>query len=182
MDVLPLCVGAAMPDLVDGVDGMIRRGTFGQAWGHTLIGAVGLCVPIGVIVTWLILQFDAKVLQRRASLIRFHRFFAVAAKWKSFRATSTPPYPVASRWLLSLAVGAISHVLFDCISHEHCRLFAPFVEEHRCFPAGWYTPWFFVPIPGYAQPYPFAAHTVIWCILTVLGALLYFLPPRTRCP
>ncbi len=178
MDVLPLCVGAAMPDLVDGVDGMIRRGSFGQAWGHTLVGSVLLCVPMGVVVTRLIVQIDTCFLQRRKSLAIARRFFTIAAKWESPRSRSKLPYPVPARWVLSLLIGAISHIAFDCISHEHCRLLAPFREEHRCFPAGWYEPWFFVPLPGYSQPYPFAPHTVAWCVLTVVGALLYFIPRR----
>src|SRR4051812_3017173 len=92
MEVLPLCVGAAMPDVVDGMDGMIRRGSFGQGWGHTLIGAIGLCVPIGFVVTWLIVQIDTRLLQRRKSLALARRFFAVAAKWESRRPLPPPPF------------------------------------------------------------------------------------------
>jgi hypothetical protein len=177
MAVLPLCVGAAMPDVVDGIDGMIRHGSFGQGYAHTLLGAVCLCVPLGMLATWLIVLLDRWVLRRSRLLSPVRRFLVVAGRWEVSIGNS-PRHPAPVRWVLSLAVGAVSHVLFDCISHERCRLFYPFREGGRCFPGWWYDRWFSIPLPGYAEPYPFGPHTLIWCVLTIVGAVLYFVRPR----
>jgi hypothetical protein len=80
-------------------------------------------------------------------------------------------------WSLSVLVGALSHVLFDCCCHEQCRWFYPWGGDGRCFPAWWYHTWFRVPLPFYEAPYPFAPHTVAWCILSVVGAVLFFRAP-----
>ncbi len=52
-DVVALCVGAAMPDIVDGAIG-IFRGRFGQGIGHSLLGLVLLCVPAGLLIRALV--------------------------------------------------------------------------------------------------------------------------------
>jgi hypothetical protein len=37
---------------------------------------------------------------------------------------------------------------------------------------------FQVALPGYAEPYPFGPHAVVWCILSLAGGVLFFVRPR----
>ena len=46
-DIAALCVGAALPDVVDGLIGLFR-GHFGQGFGHSLLGMLLLGLPLGL--------------------------------------------------------------------------------------------------------------------------------------
>jgi len=81
--------------------------------------------------------------------------------------------------LLSVALGALSHVVFDFVSHENVLWFTPFWEpRERVFPAFWYARWFEVRLPGYAEPHPIGTHFAIWIVLSVVGAWLFFRRPN----
>ena len=47
-----LCVGAAMPDIVDAAIGF-GRGYLGRGYGHSLVGLFLFCLPGGLLITWL---------------------------------------------------------------------------------------------------------------------------------
>ena len=79
-----------------------------------------------------------------------------------------------------MVVGALSHLLFDCLPHENCPCLYPWRQVGQCFPCRWYERWFEIPLPFYERPYPFAPHTVMWCVLSIVGGLLYFAPPPRR--
>jgi hypothetical protein len=141
-DALALCVGAAMPDLVDGVVGL-WRGHLGQSYGHSLMGVIVFCGPLGLLLTWLLATLAPRLGTGRRRLVL---------------------------WSQSLLAGAASHLLFDALSHDGCLWFYPWRARTRFFGPWWSGAWFHIPLPFYERLYAFAPHTVVWCILTVLGA------------
>lgn len=142
IDAVALCVGAALPDIVDAVAWPFR-GELGQWLGHSLLG-VASCVPTGLALAWL----TRRLLRRRAIL------------------------PLL-RDALSVAVGALSHVLFDLVTHGSLRLLWPWYVDDHAFPSWWYHAWAGIPLPFYREPYPFAPHTIAWILLSIAGAVLF---------
>ena len=57
---LAVCVGAAMPDVVDGIVD-VYRGSLGQLYGHSLVGLFLFCLPGGLVLTRLIEYFGKRV-------------------------------------------------------------------------------------------------------------------------
>ncbi len=181
-DALALCVGAAMPDVVDGLLGLYR-GYLGQWYGHTLLGTVVFCWPGGLVLTWL-LMIVAKYLSQRFYLIRsIQPAFAELAHSSALQ-VNTPRTGVVPNWLvfvsLSIWVGALSHLLWDFVSHGNCLWLYPFIGNSQVFPSWWYAVWFEIPLPFYEDPYPFGPHLVAWFALTLIGALLFFDPVLRR--
>lgn len=166
-DVLGLCVGAAMPDVVDGFVGLYR-GHLGQSVGHSLIGVALFCVPGGVVL-WIALKsiFQRLPVPARPGLaLRAHRALI----------GSIPIENRPLRLLLCLGLGAFSHLFFDLISHGGFEWFYPWFTPGRIFPEWWYTVWFRIPVPGYEQPYPFGPHFLVWAALSVIGIISLFRP------
>jgi hypothetical protein len=177
-DVRALCVGAAMPDVIDGAAGLYR-GDLGQGFGHSLAGVLLLCWPVGLLLTAALAALDARLRRRGGNLLGLRPLCASAGVW----APPAPPGgPKPSGWgvlrtaSISLIVGAASHVAFDCVSHERCYWLYPWRPARQCFPSWWYAAWFTVCVPLYREPYPFAPHTVVWCALSVIGAVLFYWP------
>ena len=174
---LGLCVGAAAPDLVDGVLGAFH-GSLGHRQGHTLAGLFVLCLPTGLVVTWL-----AAVLGRRWA----RRARGGVALWlgRQIERLDTEP---GRGWRLgrtvfvgfSVWLGALSHLFFDVISHGRFVLLEPWCGGVRLFPSWWYVRWFGLPIPGYRAPYPIGPPSVVWVLLSVLGAVMLFRPSVGR--
>ncbi len=130
----------------DIVDGAlgIARGHLGQWLGHSLLGLFVLDVPVGL------------------ALVIATRFFA-----------KRPAAPL-SLLVFSTWVGALSHLVFDFISHESFLWLVPFYEPRRPFPEFWYARWFEVRLPGYREPYPIGPHFSVWVVLSVVGAIVFF--------
>ena len=149
-------MGAAAPDIVDGLIG-IARGRLGQGHGHSLVGLVALCVPVGLVVNAAI----------RAAALRFG--------WTRI-ATMAPSFAIE---VWSLWIGALSHAFFDFISHENFLWLYPWYDNPEFFPLWWRARWLEVALPFYAAPYPIGPHFVVWMILNVVGALM-FLPSLKR--
>ena len=141
-----------MPDIVDGAAWPLR-GEVGQWLGHSLVGLV-ICVPAGLVLAWL----ARRLLSR---------------KWIRRLDDAAPPRAGRSRAAVSVAVGAFSHLLFDFVSHGGCRFLWPWYVNDRLFPSWWYHRWGGIPLPIYREPYPFAPHTVMWIVLTVVVAVLF---------
>lgn len=182
---LALCVGAGVPDIVDGVIGVLR-GRLGQGIGHSLIGLAVLSVPVGLLVTGLVRKLWHRfVLSRRRP--------GAPRSWFEFL-DETPPrtaegFAPASFWprrgdlgreSLSVFVGAVSHVFFDFISHETFGLLRPWYENPNFFPDFWRHRWGAVDLLVYRTPYPIAPHTLVWFVLSVGGAFLYVRILRRR--
>jgi hypothetical protein len=77
--------------------------------------------------------------------------------------------------VFSLWFGALSHVLFDFVSHETFVLLLPWHAYARIFPAFWYARWFELKTPFYKDPYPVGPHFTVWLVLSVAGAVMFFL-------
>ena len=155
IDGIALCVGAAMPDVVDAIAWPIR-GELGQWLGHSLLGVV-VCVPAGLALAWL---------ARRI----------IPRKWVARLdegAPASPASPSMGRAGLSVAVGALSHVVSDLVTHGNFLLFWPWYRNDHAFPSWWYHAWGTIPLPFYREPYPFAPHTIAWIALTILGAVVF---------
>lgn len=173
-DVLALCIGAASPDIVDGIAGACRGG-LGQWYGHTLAGLFVFCIPVGLILTiagyWL-----AEILQ---GTNRWER----AGWWLEGLKPSDGHGRPAWSWgcaVLSLGIGTFSHLLVDFISHGNFMWFYPWYEDPNFFPSWWYKKWFEIPLPGYKHPYPAGPHLLVWTILGLLGIIMFFWPLMRR--
>jgi len=151
-DAVASCVGAAMPDIVDAAAWPLR-GELGQWLGHSLLGVVAACVPVGLAVDALVRRAVPRAL----------------LGWLEPRAAR----PALGCAALSVGVGALSHVAFDLVTHGNLLLFWPWYTDDHAFPAWWYHSFFGIPLPVYREPYPFAPHTIAWLALTVLGAWLF---------
>jgi hypothetical protein len=153
---LPCCIGAAVPDIVDGTVGVFR-GHLGQGYGHSLFGLFVLCVPLGLIV-----NAAVKVVGRRRPAIR-----ETMESWGVFGAGL-----LVEAW--SVWVGALSHIGFDFISHDRFLLFYPWYEDDRFFPGWWYQRWADIPLPFYQAPFALGPPLLVWFALSALGAWMLF--------
>jgi len=182
-NVLALCIGAGVPDAVDGIAG-IFRGHLGQWYGHSLLGLFLVGLPLGLVLTWLTVLFGrglSALAGRDAA--RAPRVARIAEGIQ--RLNSGPVHDSRLGRLLfvgcSVWIGAFSHLVFDLISHGNFLWFLPWYENHRCFPEWWYTRWFELPLPGYKNPYPAGPQVLVWIFLSVLGIVLFCRPfRRTR--
>ena len=152
IDGVALCVGAAMPDIIDGAAWPLR-GELGKWLGHSLLGVAVACVPVGLALTWL----TRRVAPR-----------ALLARLDEDASAST-----AGRAAGSVAIGALSHVAFDLVTHGNFLVFWPWYRNDHPFPAWWYRTWGGIPLPFYRELYPIAPHTVAWFALTLVGAALF---------
>lgn len=153
IDGVALCVGAAMPDLVDAVAWPFR-GELAQWLGHSFVG-IAACVATGLPLVWL---------ARRA----------LPQRWVSRLDEGAPPSPSLARAAASLAIGALSHDAFDLVTHGNFLLLWPWCAPAHAFPDAWYRTWATIPLPVYREPYPIAPHTIAWLALTILGIVLFF--------
>jgi hypothetical protein len=153
IDGVALSVGAAMPDVVDFAAWPLR-GELGQWMGHSLVGLF-VCVAAG---------FPLLLLARKA----------LPAAWIARLDRGGPPVPGVPRALLSLGVGALSHDVFDLVTHASFQLLWPWYTSEHVFPAWWSSAWGSVPLFVYRQPYPLAPHTIAWAVLSIAGAILFW--------
>lgn len=174
-DALALCVGAAMPDVVDGFLGL-GRGHLGQWYGHTLVGTIVFCLPGGLLLTWLLVVVTTHLSRRLDPMRRFQRTLACLAHPSASQVDAAKTRVIRNRLASvspSVWIGALSHLLWDFVSHGNCLWLYPLCGNTRVFPSWWYTTWFEIPVPFYEEPYPFGPHFVVWVALTLLGAALY---------
>ena len=159
-------MGAAVPDVVDGAYGLLR-GHLGQAYGHSLIGLLFLCLPTGLALNAAI-KGAGRALDRRATDARLRWIARSIARW------SVAPSRTVE--VASVAVGAFSHLVFDFISHGNFLWLYPWYEDERFFPAFWYARWAEVKLPFYELPYPLGPHFAVWTVLSVAGAWMLLAP------
>ncbi len=173
-DIPALFIGAAMPDVIDGIIGAFR-GHLGQGLGHSLIALPLLCIPGGLLLWWF-----AGTVSRTWSPWKRSGFLAHAwnAGLTSVQNSPAPQTRVRQTMqvVLSLGLGAFSHLFFDLISHGGFTWFYPWMPKSRIFPSWWYVTWYELPLPWYKDPYPIGPHFVMWVFLGLLGILLLFYP------
>lgn len=145
-DALGCAIGAMTPDVVDGILGVLR-GKLGQWYGHSLIGLVVLDVPAALLLVMLCARLP--------------------------RLRDLPRAPLG-KLTFAVLVGALSHVLFDFVSHETFVLLLPWHAYERVFPAFWYTRWLELRTPFYRDAYPVGPHFTVWLVLSVVGAVMFF--------
>lgn len=176
-DVACMCIGAVMPDVVDGINGAYR-GHLGQGIGHSFVGVVAFCVPGGLLL-WYLTIFVARRLPPWPAEGFWARCWNLA-RGAVLDAPATGNF-LAHAWLVigSLYVGVLSHLFFDVISHGKCPWCYPWVKKFSMFPAWWETVWFRIPIPFYREAYPFGPHFLCWLALSVLGGY-WLLKPAFR--
>jgi hypothetical protein len=173
-DAPALCVGAAMPDVIDGFVGA-WRGHLGQNIGHSLAGLAVFCIPGGLIL-WYGLHTAAHRV-RPTSRTGF-----LARSWNlglDAFVHGIPPASFTRQWRRvtgCVALGSLSHLLIDLISHGGFPWLMPWVPKIRIFPEWWYTTWTSVQVPGYHEPYEIGPHFIVWATLSVLGIYLLFRP------
>lgn len=166
--VLACCIGAAVPDIVDGSLGFVR-GHLGQGFGHSLAGLFALCVPVGFA-----LHLAVIAIARRYSNSKY------SARIEEWAAIEGAPSIARRRWIevWSILVGAFSHLFFDFISHENFLWLYPWYENEKFFPSWWYQRWIEIPLPWYERPYPAGPHFLVWAALSVIGAWMLFRPRK----
>ncbi len=171
---LELFVGSMIPDVVDGAMDVLFRGHLGQWMGHSAIGTLVFCVPVGLSVSWT-LRSTARAKDRRPATTPPSRS-ARLAKWvlsldSGSKRASGPRralFRASSVWL-----GALSHVFFDLISHHDSTLLWPWAPDPQWFFDAWYRAWFYVSPPGYPE-YPIGLPFTMWLVLSGLGAWLFY--------
>ena len=173
-DIPALFVGAAMPDVIDGL-GAIGRGHFGQNIGHSLIAVPFLCLPVGLAI-WFLLHFGARVLGRvnnRGFLARSWNLGINALE------EGIQPGQFLARWwrvVWCLAAGTVSHLLFDLVSHGGFPWLLPWVPKLSIYPYWWYVSWGTFSIPGIGMARNVALHNAIWVVFSGIGIYLLFRP------
>ena len=177
-DVLALCIGAAVPDIVDGIGGAYR-GYLGQWYGHSLVGLFALCLPTGLLLTWLTLVAARRV-ETNSKNPRVQRAAIRVQTWHT-----VPPNAsgLVRLWFVSASVwlGAFSHLFIDFISHGNFMWLYPWYTNGHFFPAWWYIRWFQFPLPGYREPYTMGPYLIVWIFLSLLGIALFLYPwPRRK--
>ena len=172
-DAPALFIGAAMPDVVDGVIGVLT-GRLAQGWGHSLFALPLLCVPGGLLLWWLS--------RRAAGRLPAARGMGLPARsWNvglfALRKDGGGQTESVSRAavLYSLALGSFSHLAIDLVSHGDFRWFYPFWVSRNIFPDWWHIAWYRSPLPIY-RDYPLGPHFAMWVLLGGLGAWLLFRP------
>jgi hypothetical protein len=125
-----------------------------------LIG-VAVAVPYGLAIVWI-----ARRVLPRAWIARLDE--GAAPKRGLVQASA------------SIAIGTLSHLATDFVSHGRFVMLWPWCVKERPFPEWWYTEWASIPLPGYRKPYPFAPHTVVWLALSACGIWLFVRCLRSR--
>jgi hypothetical protein len=172
---LAASLGAMAPDLVDGIGGL-HRGHLGQAYGHSLFGLCVLALPLGLALNEAIKAVGAN-LARRHGLQR-SRLSAAIRRWSTIDGVDGRAPFLIEAW--SVWIGALSHLIFDFVSHGNFLWLYPWYENAQFFPDWWYARWFEIEVPFYASPYPFGPHFMVWIVLSILGAVLFFAPVGGR--
>jgi hypothetical protein len=183
-DALALSVGAAMPDITDSALGFLLNGYFKQWYGHALLGIFTLDLVGGLLLTWLLAIFAAR-LSKYAHLSQSLQTFFTKVPSNSHSTDSRHGVLVwqtrLALWGFSVFVGILSHVGFDLISHDTNLLLYPWYENARWLPEWWYTSWFEIrPLSMFGHSYSVGLFTVTWIILTLLGIFLFFRFLRSR--
>lgn len=173
-DVRALCVGAAMPDVVDAALGLFR-GRFHQDIGHSLTGALLLGIPGGVLL-WIVVRRLALRMPawRGASLAAFlwNRGWTAMAGGGGARDLRLR----AGAILLCLAIGAFSHLLIDLVSHRGFPWLLPWGPRLDIFPDWWHDPWLVLSLPWRARPLQWGLPRFLWIGLSAWGAWLLAAP------
>lgn len=173
-NILAMGIGAAVPDVVDGLAGAARGG-LGQWYGHTLVGLVFLCLPMGLLLTWGAIRLANALAAKPGRWGRAGTYL--------LSLNNTPAGAPGRRFAfvaLSAELGAFSHLFIDFISHGNCIWLYPWYSNPHFFPDWWYIEWFKISLPGYHDPYVAGPHLAVWTAFSVTGIILFVYPHLRR--
>ena len=143
-----------------------------------MIGIFTLDLLGGVMITWLIMIFATRFLRYADPSQRGWTFFTQALPNSDSIAGSDGIHRWQSKlslWSFSALVGILSHVGFDLISHDTNLLLYPWYDNPHWFPKWWYIAWFEIgPLPMFGHSYAVGLFSVVWCILSIIGVVLFF--------
>jgi hypothetical protein len=173
-DVAALCVGAAMPDVVD-LPAVLWRGHFGQGIGHSLIGMALIGFPLGLLLCALVCRVARCLTRSRGNgflACAWNRGLAALAT----ESTALPSRARRVRIASSLALGVFSHLAFDLVSHGYFPWLLPWVPKLAIFPEWWYDTWVRISLPWGSEGRKMGPHAAIWTALSVWGAWMLVRP------
>lgn len=173
-DAPALFVGAAMPDLVDGVISVFC-GYAGQGLGHSLLGLILFGVPGGLLL-WALMHAVARHLSptRRTNVLARAWDTALGATRSGLQ-----PADLVRCWgsvLACLGIGAFSHLCIDLISHGGFPWLLPWVPKLKIYPRWWYTVFARIPVLWDPKPHLITPHFLVWLFLSGLGVWMLFRP------
>lgn len=173
-DMAALCVGAAMPDAIDGLVA-IFRGHFGQSIGHSLIGMAVLGIPLGLVLRRFAVRTACNLtpLQNEGFLAYIWNLGVAALVEEEKR---NQPHKRQTIIMTSLIIGIFSHLLFDLVSHGHFPWLLPWVPKLKLFPDWWYDTWLRIWSPTRPAGRKIGPHAVIWVLLSVVGIWMLLRP------
>lgn len=177
-DVRALCVGAAMPDIVDALL-VVVRGRFGQGLGHSLLGAVVLGIPLGLLL-WIGLHRAVRRLVPRSGDAVADRLWNAGLAVLAEGPGSAALRRTWRRVVGCLALGVASHLLYDLVSHGGFPWLLPWVPKIRIYPDWWYDVWFSIPRPWRGSGKILGPPRAIWIAMTAWGAWLLVRPHLRR--
>ena len=173
-DVRALCIGAAMPDVIDAM-GVFVRGRFGQGIGHSLVSLPLLCVPVGLLLWGALHRVFRRLPAMEGASLAAHA-------WNPLRAAMAAGNGVGDLrgcWrqvLLCLAIGAFSHLLIDLVSHGGFPWLLPWMPKRNLFPDWWYVEWARIPVPWRPAGSKLGPPRAVWILLSAWGAWVLIRP------
>ena len=114
-DVPAMFIGAAMPDVVDGIIGL-TRGHFGQGVGHSLIAIPLLCIPGGLLI-WAVALLASRPLPLSPGRGFFGRIWNAGLRALHDAPGEGSQAVRSLRAVCSMGLGTFSHLLIDLVSH-----------------------------------------------------------------
>lgn len=163
-DAVALALGSMLPDVIDLGVGFATGQYFGTKFAHSLLGWASACVPVGFVLV-------AALNPLCAALARVARRRRLAALASASRRMIARPF----RWrrsLASVALGALSHLLFDALTHDPLDWFSPWATP-SLIPRELSGP-LLVLRPGWLErPVELWFVELSWLAWSVVGALLF---------
>ncbi|MDD4872404.1 MAG: DUF4184 family protein [Kiritimatiellae bacterium] len=173
-NITALCVGAAMPDIVDGVIG-IFRGHFGQGIGHSFLGLAVLGIPMGFALHTLVCRtvFRLTPLQNKGFLAyAWNLGVSTLVEEEKKNRHDSRRYLI----IISLILGAFSHLIFDLVSHGHFPWLIPWIPKIPIFPDWWYETWLRIWLPWKPAGRKIGPHAAVWVALSIVGIWMLLCP------
>lgn len=177
-DVRALCVGAAMPDVVDALL-VVVRGRMGQGIGHSILGLLALGIPLGLLL-WIGLHRAVRGFAPRSGDGVADRLWNACLAVLRQGAGAAGLRREWRRILGGLLLGGMSHLLFDLVSHGGFPWLLPWVPKLKIYPDWWYDVWFSIPRPWSRSGKIIGPPRAIWIAMTLWGAWVLVRPHVRR--
>lgn len=174
-DGVALFAGSVVPDFID-LGTRMARGGIEDRFAHSLLGLVSVDIPLAFALVWVLdaaCRWEHRRLQTQlASMSGGPRPRGLARRELWLRRLGTKRF-LSRRVLVSAAVGAVSHLVFDALSHDRFEWLLPWTSFDPT-PAPLKGTWARFWLRG--LPYDevkLGIFGVMWVALTLLGAVLF---------